>query len=494
MREKNSSVKLSPASARPSNVRPAPDKVLSDMASYVADRTITNARAYRMARYCLTDSIGCALEALDYPECLKLLGPVVPDVVARHGVPIPGTRMSLDPVSAAFTLGTMVRWVDSNDCILASERGHPSDNIAGILATADHVSRKRLAAREKPLVMHEVLTAMIKAYEIQWALSVENSFTDLGFDHAAITKVATAAVATRMLGGTRADIVNAVSNAWADGLTLKVYRQTPNVGTRKNWAGADATSRGVRLAFGAMKGEMGIPSVLTAKKFSFYDAIYKGQPFRFAKPYGIDVIDHVLFKTAPADMLSQAAVACAFRLHRLVKRRVDDIKKITIASQAPMIGINDKRGPLYNPADRDHCVQYVVAVALIFGRLQSSDLEDNFASNPAIDRLRDKMAVVEDPRYTRDFYDPAKRSAAAAIQVHFKDGSSTPTVEIEYPVGHPRRHKECMPLLDIKFRANLARRYSATRQAALLTLCTDQARLENMPVNEFMDRFSSIRS
>lgn len=477
------------SSPRLSNTRPAPDAVLVDMARYAARPAVGNGNAYRMARYCLTDSLGCALEALDYAECVKLLGPTVPDVVARHGVPIPGTRMRLDPVSAAFTLGTMIRWVDSNDCILAAERGHPSDNIAGILATADYLSRKRLAARAKPLLMREVLTAMIKAYEIQWTLSVENSFTDIGFDHAAITKIATAAVVTHMLGGTRTDIVNAVSNAWADGLTLKVYRQTPNVGTRKNWAGADATSRGVRFAFGAMKGEMGIPSVLTARKYGFYDAIYRGQPFRFAKPYGTDVINHILFKTVPADMLSQTAVECALRLHPLVVHRLGKIRKITITSQAPMISINDKHGPLHNPADRDHCVQYVVAVGLMFGRLQTSDLEDDFAANPAIDRLRDKMEVREDPRYTRDFYDPEKRSAAAAIQVHFEDGSSTPTVEIEYPVGHPRRHKECMPLLEQKFSANLARRFPARRQSALLALCTDQARLEKTPVNEFMDRF-----
>jgi len=464
--------------------------VLVDMARYVAHRAIASARAYRLARYYLTDSIGCALEALEYPECRKLLGPVVPDVVARHGVPIPGTKMRLDPVSAAFTLGAMIRWVDSNDCILAAERGHPSDNIGGILATACYLNRKRLAPRGKPLVMRDVLTAILKAYEIQWALSVENSFTDLGFDHAAITKVATAAVVTHMLGGSPTQIINAVSNAWADGLTLKVYRQTPNVGTRKNWGGADAASRGVRLAFGAMKGEMGIPSVLTAKKFGFYDAIYKGKPFRFAKPYGTDVIDHVQFKTAPADMLSQTAVECAIRLHPLVKDRISQIRKVAITSQALMIGINDKRGPLYNPADRDHCVQYVVAVGLIFGRLHASDLEDDFASNPELDHLRDKMVVVEDPKYTRDFYNPAKRSAASRIQVLFRDGSSTPTVEIEYPVGHPRRRKECMPLLDTKFRNNLARRYPARRQTALLELCADQARLEKAPVHEFMNRFA----
>lgn len=472
-----------------SNVRPAPDKVLVDIARYVADRRITGAPAYRMARYCLADSLGCALEALDNRDCLRMLGPIGPDIVARRGVPIPGTKMRLDPLSATFTLGTMIRWIDSNDAILAAERGHPSDNIAGILAVADYLSRKRTAAGKRPLKMREVLTAIIKTYEIQWALSVENSFTDLGFDHAAITKIATAAVATHLLGGSRAQIVNAVSNAWADGLTLKVYRQTPNVGTRKNWAGADAACRGVRLAFGALKGEMGIPSVLTAKKYGFYDAIYRGKPFKFAKPYGSDVFNHLLFKTLPADMLSQSAVECAFRLHPLVKDRLGKIKSIAITSQAAMISINDKSGPLYNPSDRDHCAQYVIAVGLMFGRLQTTDFEDDFASNPAIDRLRDRMTLVEDRQYTRDFYNPSKRSVAVSLQVHFKDGSSTPKVVIEYPVGHPRRRREGMPLLEAKFRNNLARRFSAKRVKALLALCSDQARLEKMPVHAFMNRF-----
>lgn len=472
-----------------SNVRPPPDKVLVDMASYVVSHKITSVRAYRMARYCLTDSLGCALEALDHAECRKLLGPIVPDIVVRYGVPIPGTQFRLDPVSAAFNLGTMIRWVDSNDCILAAERGHPSDNIGGILATADYLSRARLAEGKQPLTMRDVLTAMIKAYEIQWVLSIKNSFTDLGFDHAAITRVATAAVVTQIIGGSRDQIINAVSNAWADGLTLKVYRQTPNVGTRKNWAGADATSRGVRLAFGALKGEMGIPSVLTAKKYGFYDALYKGQSLKFERPYGNDVIEHILFKSAPADMLSQTAVECAFKLHPLLKYRLNEIKTITITSQEPMIGINDKKGPLHNPADRDHCVQYVVAVGLIFGRLNSADLEDDFAANPLIDRLRKRMKIVENPRYTRDFYDPSKRSSANAIQVHFNDGSCTPNVEIEYPIGHPKRRKEGMSIVENKFRTNLARRYSTKQQTAILRICTDQARLEKTPVNEFVNKF-----
>jgi 2-methylcitrate dehydratase len=477
-----------------SNRRPAPDKVLIDIARYVADRKIAGARAYRMARYCLTDALGCAFEALDNAECLRLLGPIGPDIVARRGVPIPGTAMRLDPLSATFTLGTMIRWVDSNDAILAAERGHPSDNIAGILAVADYLSRKRAAAGKRPLKMREVLTAIIKAYEIQWALSVENSFTDLGFDHAAITKIATAAVATQLLGGSRADIINAVSNAWADGLTLKVYRQTPNVGTRKNWAGADAACRGVRLAFGALKGEMGIPSVLTAKKYGFYEAIYRGRPFRFAKPYGTDVFNHVLFKTLPADMLSQTAVECAFRLHPLVRDRIGEVKAISIATQAAMISINDKSGPLHNPSDRDHCAQYVIAVGLLHGRLRTADFEDDFAADPRIDRLRDRMTVVEDRRYTRDFYDPAKRAVTTSLQVHFNDGSSTPRVVIEYPIGHPRRRREGMPLLEAKFSLNLARRFPARRVRALLELCGDQSRLEKTAVHVFMNRFARGRA
>lgn len=472
-----------------SNGRPAPDKVLVDIADYVDGYKISSAKAFHTARYCLMDALGCALEALSYPACTKLLGPIVPGIVVSHGARVPGTGFELDPVRAAFNIGAMIRWLDFNDSFTAAEGGHPSDNLGGILATADYLSRTRAAEGKPPLTMHDVLTAMIKAYEIQGVLSLENNFTRLGFDHAALVRVASAAVVTKMLGGSREDIINAVSNAWADGLTLKVYRQAPNIGSRKSWAGGDATSRAVMFGLMAVKGEMGYPSVLTARTFGFYEALLKGKPFKFQRRYGSYVLEHVMFKFVAAGMHGQTAAECALKLHPLVKDRLDEIEAITIRGHEKLIGIMDKRGPLNNPADRDHCVQYVVAVAMIFGRLVASDFEDEFAADPRIDRLRAKMKVVENPRYTRDYHAPAKRSSANAIEVRFKDGSRTHKVEVEYPIGHPRRRAEGIPMLEAKFKANLARRFPPKQQAAILALCLDQARLEATPVNEFMDRF-----
>ena len=470
------------------NIRPAPDQALQDIAAYVCDFEIDSANAYRTARYCFNDALGCAFEALEYPDCRRFLGPIVPDISVNHGARVPGTRFELDPVTAAFNLGTMIRWLDSNDCFLAAERGHPSDNLGAILMTADFLSRRRRALGEPPLTMHDVLTAQIKAYEIQGGIGIENSFTRIGCDHAALIRVASAAVVTHMLGGTRDEIISAVSNAWADGLTLKVYRQAPNVGTRKNWAGGDATSRGVQLALLALKGAMTIPSVLTARKFGFYDALYHGSAFQFQRAYGSYIIENILFKFVPADMLTQTAVECALHLHPAVRHRMNDIDSITIMSQEAMIGINDKRGPLHNAEDRDHCAQYVVAVALLFGRLTSPELQDEFAADPAIDALRAKIRIVEDPRYSRDFYDPAKRSSANALHIRFKDGSNTLVHEIEYPVGHPRRRADCLPVMEEKFKRNVARRFRPERLAAILEVCNDQARFEATPVDEFVDR------
>lgn len=472
-----------------SSARPGPDKVLVDIANYVDGREIGSARAYHTARYCLLDALGCALEALSYPECTKLLGPIVPGAVISNGARVPGTHFELDPVRAAFNIGAMIRWLDFNDSFTAAEGGHPSDNLGGILATADYLSRTRITEGRPPLVMRDVLIAMIKAYEIQGVLSLENNFTRLGFDHAALVRVASTAVVTKMLGGGREEIINAVSNAWADGLTLKVYRQSPNIGSRKSWAGGDASSRAVMFGLMAVKGEMGYPSVLTAKTFGFYDALFKGKPFKFQRRYGSYVLEHVMFKFVAAGMHGQTAVECALKLHPLVKDRLDEIDAITITSTEKLIGIMDKRGPLNNPADRDHCVQYVVAVGMIHGRLAASDFEDGFAADPRIDRLRAKMKVVENPRYTRDFHAPAKRSSANAIQVRFKDGSSTSKLEVEYPIGHPRRRAEGIPMLEAKFKANLARRLPPKQRAAILALCLDQARLEATPVNEFVDWF-----
>ncbi|MBX3650046.1 MAG: bifunctional 2-methylcitrate dehydratase/aconitate hydratase [Burkholderiales bacterium] len=470
-----------------SNVRPAPDAILTDIADYVIDHRIDNSAAYQTARYCFNDALGCAFEALEYPECTRFLGPVVPETSTRLGARVPGTNLELDPASAAFNLGTMIRWLDSNDCFLAAERGHPSDNLGAILTTADFLSRRRSAAGKPPLTMREVLVAQIKAYEIQGGIGIENSFTRIGCDHAALIRVASAAVISHMLGGNREQIIGAVSNAWADGLTLKAYRQAPNVGSRKNWAGGDATSRGVQLALLAMKGDITIPSVMTARKFGFYEALYKGQTFTFQRPYGSYVMENILFKFVPADMLTQTAVECALKLHPLVKDRIAAIEGIIIRSQEAMIGINDKTGPLHNPADRDHCAQYVVAVALLFGRLISPDLEDEFASNPEIDQLREKIRIAEEPRYSRDFYDPEKRSSANALEIKFRDGGENLSIEIEYPLGHPRRRAECLPVIEEKFRTNLARRFSRERVENILQLCNNHELFEKTPVNSFMD-------
>jgi 2-methylcitrate dehydratase len=472
-----------------SDARPAPDALLAGIADYVDRFEIRSEEAYRIARYCMMDALGCALEALQFPECVKLVGPVVPGLEFRNGARVPGTRFELDPISAAFSLGTMIRWLDYNDSFTAAEGGHPSDNIGGILATADWLTRRRIAEGRTPLLMRDVLTALVKAYEIQGVLSLENNFTRLGLDHVTFTRVAAAAVLAKMLGGGPEEIVNAVSNAWADGGSLKIYRQGNNTGTRKNWAGGDASSRGLRLALMAMQGEMGYPSAISAKTFGFCDAIFRGEPVRLQRPYSTYVVEHVLFKFVAAGMHGQTAAECAFRLHPMVAQRLDAIDSIAIRSHEKLMGIMDKQGPLANPADRDHCVQYVVAVGLLHGRLDPADFEDEFAADLRIDRLRAKMKVVEEPRYTREFFDPDKRSSANSIEVRFADRSPPAAVEVEYPIGHPRRRAECLPMLEAKFARHVARRFPRGKQPTILELFEDQARFEATPVNEFVERF-----
>jgi len=472
------------------NVRAQPDKVLTDIADYVGNHAIKSAEAYNTARLCLIDTLGCGLEALEYPACTKLLGPVVPGAVLPNGAKVPGTPYQLDPVTAAFNIGTMIRWLDFNDTWLAAEWGHPSDNLGGILATADWLSRTRIAQGRKPLVMRDVLTGMIKAHEIQGVIALENSFNRVGLDHVVLVKVASTAVVTSMLGGTREETVNAVSNAWIDGQSLRTYRHTPNTGSRKSWAAGDATSRAVRLALMALKGEMGYPSALTAKTWGFYDVLFKGKPFRFKRPFGSYVMENVLFKISfPAEFHAQTAVEAAIQLHPQVKDRLDRVKKIVITTHESAIRIIDKKGPLHNPADRDHCIQYMAAIGLIKGNLVAADYEDAVASDPRIDRLRSKMTCVEHKPWSRDYLDPAKRSIANGIQVFFDDGSKTARVDVEYPVGHRRRRKEGVPLLEAKFRTNLARRFAPRQQQAILALTRSQERLEATPVNEFVDLF-----
>ncbi len=475
-------------SAPISNVRPKPDQVLVDIADYVSGYKIASKEAYQTAQYCLIDTLGCGFEALTYPACTKLLGPVVPGTTVPNGAKVPGTSFQLDPVKAAFDLGAMIRWLDFNDTWLAAEWGHPSDNLGGILATADWLSRTAVANGKPPLLMQDVLTAMIKAHEIQGVLALENSFNRVGLDHVVLVKVASTAVVAQMLGLSREEIINAVSLAWVDGQSLRTYRHAPNTGSRKSWAAGDATSRAVRLALIARTGEMGYPSVLTAKTWGFYDVLFKGNAFKFQRPYGSYVMEHVLFKISfPAEFHAQTAVECAMQLHPLVRDRIADVEKITIRTHESAIRIIDKKGPLDNPADRDHCIQYMVAVPLLFGRLTAADYEDNVAADPRIDALRDKMVCVEDPQFTRDYLDPEKRSIANGITVEFKDGSRTREVVVEYPIGHRRRRKEGIPVLVEKFKTNLARRFPTKQQQAILDVALDAKKLPELPVHEFVD-------
>jgi 2-methylcitrate dehydratase len=473
-----------------SNVRPKPDQVLVDIADYASKFKIKGAEAYDTARLCLMDTLGCGLEALEYPACTKLMGPIVPGTVVPNGAKVPGTQFQLDPVQAAFNIGAMIRWLDFNDTWLAAEWGHPSDNLGGILASADWLSRNAVAAGKPPLAMRDVLTGMIKAHEIQGVIALENSFNRVGLDHVVLVKVATTAVVANMLGLAREEIINALSLAWVDGQSLRTYRHSPNTGSRKSWAAGDATSRGVRLALMAAKGEMGYPSVLSAPTWGFYDVLFKGKEFKFQRPYSSYVMEHVLFKIAfPAEFHAQTAAECAMALHRQVRDRLDEIKKITIRTHQSAIRIIDKKGPLSNPADRDHCIQYMVAVPLIHGRLTAGDYEDAVAADPRIDALREKMVCVEDKGFSRDYHDPDKRSIANAITVEFKDGKKTGEVVVEYPIGHRRRRKEGIPLLVEKFKTNLARRFPEKQRNAILALCQDPKRLEATPVNEFVDMF-----
>jgi 2-methylcitrate dehydratase len=470
------------------NIRPEPDRELTDIADYVLGYRIGSAEAYETARHCLLDALGCAMLALRYPECSKLLGPVVPGTIVPGGARVPGTPFVLDPVQAAFDFGTMIRWLDYNDTWLAAEWGHPSDNLGGILAVADFVSRRNLATGRLPLTMREVLTAMIKAHEIQGCLALENAFNRAGLDHVVLVKVASTAVTTQLLGGGRDQIVDALSQAWVDGQSLRTYRHAPNAGPRKSWAAGDATSRAVRLALLTLAGEPGCPSALTAKTWGFCDALFGGRRLRFQRPYGAYVMENVLFKIAfPAEFHAQTAVEAAFALHPQLRERLDEIERIVLTTQEPAVRIISKSGPLHNPADRDHCLQYMVAVGLIFGELTADHYEDAVAADPRIDVLRAKMEVVAEPRYSRDYLDPEKRSIANAVQVFFKDGSQTDKVEIEYPLGHRRRRAEGLPLLIDKARRNLATRFPKKRAEALVELCLDAGRLEAMAVQAFVE-------
>jgi 2-methylcitrate dehydratase len=480
-----------------SNERPAADKVIADIADYALSYEVTSELAYSTAQHCLIDTLGCGLEALEYPACTKLLGPIVPGTVVPHGAKVPGTSYQLDPVQAAFNIGAMIRWLDFNDTWLAAEWGHPSDNLGGILATADWLSRTGLADGRHPLLMRQVLTAMIKAHEIQGCIALENSFNKVGLDHVVLVKVASAAVVSQLLGLSREQAVNAISLAWVDGQSLRTYRHAPNTGSRKSWAAGDATSRAVRLALMARAGEMGYPSALTAKTWGFYDVSFRGRAFEFQRSYGSYVMENVLFKVSyPAEFHAQTAVEAAMKLHqRLASRRLNAsaIRAITVRTHDACLRIIDKKGPLANPADRDHCVQYMIAVPLIFGRLTAADYEDQVARDPLwgprIDAVRERITCVEEPAFTADYHDPEKRSIANSLRMELTDGTVLEET-VEYPIGHRRRRAEGLPLLVEKFKTNLRRRYDEPRQEAILAASLDRERLERMPVNEYVDLYA----
>ncbi|MBX7229580.1 MAG: bifunctional 2-methylcitrate dehydratase/aconitate hydratase [Burkholderiaceae bacterium] len=480
-------------SAPISNVRPKPDKVITDIVDYVQKYKIKSALAYETARNCLIDTLGCGLEALQYPACTKLMGPIVQGTVVPNGAKIPGTQFQLDPVQAAFNIGTMIRWLDFNDTWLAAEWGHPSDNLGGILATADWLSRTYIAQGKKPLLMKQVLEAMIMAHEIQGCMALENSFNRVGLDHVLLVKLASTAVVGKLLNLSREELINAISLAFVDGQALRTYRHAPNTGSRKSWAAGDATSRAVRLALIAKTGEMGYPSVLSAKTWGFYDVLFKGNTFKFQRPYGSYVMENVLFKISfPAEFHSQTAVECAMQIHKQLAKAgktPEDIKKITIRTHEACIRIIDKKGPLNNPADRDHCIQYMVAVPILFGRLTAADYEDAIAQDPRIDRLREKIVCIEDKNFTADYHDPEKRSIANALTVEFTDGKKLKEIVCEYPIGHKRRRKEGIPILIEKFRTNLTRQFPSKQQEAILAVSLDQKALEAMPVHEYVDLY-----
>ncbi|MGY4876640.1 2-methylcitrate dehydratase [Vreelandella aquamarina] len=485
------------------NIRPDYDDELQKIADYVLSFNIENNEAWDTARNCMIDTLGCGLLALRFPECTKHLGPLVEGTVVPNGARVPGTPYRLDPVKAAWDIGAIIRWLDYNDTWLAAEWGHPSDNLGGILAMADHLSQKRLAEGDEPLTMRDVLEAMIMAHEIQGVLALDNSFNRVGLDHVVLVKVATTAVVARMMGANREQLLSALSHAWVDGQSLRTYRHAPNAGSRKSWAAGDATSRGVRLADIAMRGEMGIPGALTAPQWGFYDVLFshtnkdlalkakENRTFSFQREFGSYVMEHVLFKISfPAEFHSQTACEAAVTLHPQVKDRLDDIHRIVLTTHDSAIRIISKSGTLANPADRDHCLQYMTAVPLAFGTLVAEHYEDDFhAAHPIIDQLREKMEVVEDEQYSRDYHDPEKRSIANAIQVFFNDGSSTEKIAVEYPIGHRRRRAEGIPVLEDKFKRNLATRFPPGRTNEIFKLCKDQQRLENTPVNKFMDLF-----
>ena len=473
-----------------SAVRPDPDQAMVDIADYVLDYRIDSQEAYDTARYMLLDSLACAMLAMKFPDCVKHLGPVVPGATMQGGVRIPGTRHELDPVQGAFAIGAQIRWLDFNDTWLAAEWGHPSDNLGAILSVADYLSRKANREGGKPLTVRDVLTAAIKAHEIQGGYALLNSFNRVGLDHVILVRLACTAVATQMLGGGKEQIVNAISHSWIDNGVLRTYRHAPNTGPRKSWAAGDACRRAVIHALNAVNGEVGYPSALSVRTWGFYDIAFQGKPFQFERPFGSYVMENVLFKISfPAEFHAQTAVECAMILHPQVKDRIGEIERIVLETQEAGIRIIDKTGPLANYADRDHCLQYMVAVPLIFGRLTADDYSNDVAADPRIDALRGLMEVKENPQFTQDYFDPDKRYIGNSVQVLFKDGTATDRISVDFPIGHRKRRAEGIPMLMAKCEAALRAHLSVAQVDQIMALAADPFRLETLPVDTFMNMY-----
>lgn len=469
------------------NVKPEYDQVLVDIADYVLNTKIDSVLAYETARLCLMDTLGCGILALNFTECTKLMGPIVPGATLANGARVPGTSYELDPVQAAFNIGAMIRWLDFNDTWLAAEWGHPSDNLGAILAVADYVSRQNSVQHKKPIFMRDVLTAMIKAHEIQGCLALENSFNKVGLDHVILVKVASAAVAAWLFGADKDMMLRTLSQVFIDGQSLRTYRHAPNAGSRKSWAAGDATSRAVRLVLIAQQGEMGYPSALSVPTWGFYDVLFARKNFIFQRPYGSYVMENVLFKLSyPAEFHAQTAVECAVTLHPLVIRRFEEIARIELETHESAIRIISKQGILHNPADRDHCLQYMVAIGLLFGNLTAEHYENEFAVDPRVDSLRAKMFVTENKRFSRDYLDPEKRSIANSIKLIFKDGTESELITVEYPIGHKRRREEGIPVLLSKFKKNLSSRFSTKRVEKIIQAMSDTDALFEMRVDDYM--------
>lgn len=470
------------------NIKPDYDSVMQTIADYVLNQQITSNEAYETARLCLMDSMGCAMLALNFDACQNMLGPIVPDATQGNGFKVPGTSYQLDPVEGAFNFGTMIRWLDFNDTWLAAEWGHPSDNLGAILAVSDYLSRQALQQGQQPLTMYDVLTAMIKAHEIQGVMALKNSFNRVGLDHVILVKLASAAVTAHLLGADRDQLLRTLSQVFVDGQSLRTYRHAPNAGSRKSWAAGDACARAVRLALIAQRGEMGYPSALTAKRWGFYDVLFKEQSFDLPQSFDSYVMENVLFKLSyPAEFHAQTAVECAVKLHEKYKDCLEEIKEIELITHESAIRIISKHGELHNPADRDHCLQYMVAVALAFGDLNAEHYEDETAKNPIIDNLRSKMTVTENEQFSQDYLDPQKRSIANSMKLNFNDGSSSDLITVEYPIGHKRRRSEGVPVLLDKFKRNLATRFTENKVEQIIKVCDDSSYLHQMPVNQFVD-------